>query len=223
MFYRIFRHSFGDLPHDKSIGGHVEPAQFGNDVMNDAFPCKRQRALLDDLEGSIFGIMFHRHDDASGAGDKIHRASHTLHHLPRNRPIGKVALPRNLHGAQDAHIHMPAADHGKRLIAREEAGTWKYGHGLFTGIDQIGIFLVRKRRGANSQQTILRLQNDLNPRWYAGRDSGGQTDAEIDIEAVLQFPGNPPCDKLFTVHLDTPPRYSVRDRNISATGLSHQK
>ena len=49
MFYCIFRHAFSDLLHDKSFGGHVEPAQFGNDVMNDAFPCKRQRALFDDL------------------------------------------------------------------------------------------------------------------------------------------------------------------------------
>ena len=95
--------------------------------------------------------------------------------------------------------------------------------GCLPALIRSGSSSLRKRRRSNSQQTILRLQNDFDSRRHAGRDGGGQADAKIDIEAVLQFPGNPPCDKLFTVHLDTPPRYSVRDRNISATGLSHQK
>ena len=36
MFDCIFRHAFSDLLHDKSFSGHVEPAEFGNDVMDDA-------------------------------------------------------------------------------------------------------------------------------------------------------------------------------------------
>jgi hypothetical protein len=94
---------------------------------------------------------------------------------------------------------------------------------LFTGIDQVGIFLARKWGWANSQQAILRLQNDFDSRRHVGRDGGGQTDAKVDIEAVLQLPGNSPCDKLFTVHFDTPSRNSVRDKTLGATGLSHQK
>jgi hypothetical protein len=43
----------------------------------------------------------------------------------------------------------------KRLIVREEAGTGKDGHRLFTNIDQVGIFLARKWGWANSPQAIL--------------------------------------------------------------------
>jgi hypothetical protein len=102
-----------DLLHDKSLGRHVEPTQFGNDVVHDAFPCERQRALLDDLEGAVFRIVLHCDDHVSGARDKIHRATHTLHHLPGNRPVGKVAVAGNLHSSQDAHVHVPTADHGE--------------------------------------------------------------------------------------------------------------
>src|ERR1039458_8589807 len=57
IFYCISRNAFSDLLHDKSLSGNVEPAQFGNDVMDDAFSSKRQRALFDDLRGSVLCIV----------------------------------------------------------------------------------------------------------------------------------------------------------------------
>ena len=50
---------------------------------------------------------------------------------------------------------------------------------------------------AHAEQAVFRLQHDL----YAFRDivgdQGGDTDAEIDVVAVLQFTGYPHC-QLFT-------------------------
>ena len=38
-----------------------------------------------------------RYDDPGvGGGDKIHGSAHSLHHLPRNHPVGQVSILGNL-------------------------------------------------------------------------------------------------------------------------------
>ena len=53
---------------------------------------ERERERERDLGG-----VFHRYDDPGiGGGDKIHGSAHSLHHLPRNHPIGQVPILGNL-------------------------------------------------------------------------------------------------------------------------------
>ena len=58
-----------------------------NQLANDIYR-ERERDL---------GGVFHRYDDPGvGGGDKIHGSAHSLHHLPRNHPIGQVPILGNL-------------------------------------------------------------------------------------------------------------------------------
>ena len=108
------------------------------------------------------------------------------------------------------------------MIAGEEAGAGQDGHGLFPGVDQVGIFLALKWRRSDPQQAVLRLQNDLDSLRYIGRNRGGQADAEIDIKAVLQLPGDPPCASSLPFTLIPLPEFRS-GQSLELTKLSLQK
>ena len=59
--------------------------------------------------------------------------------------------------------------------------------GLLAGVDQVGVDLVLGRERADAEQAVLALQPDVD----VGADEVGhqrrQADAEVDVEAVLQF------------------------------------
>jgi hypothetical protein len=217
--HRLLGDALRDLLHDEPFSKHMKPPKLRHDVVDHGFACERQRALLDDFEGSVSCIVLRGDDDVSRARDEIHCASHPLHHLSRNGPIREIAVAGDLHRSQDAHIHMPAADHGESLIAREETGTGKSGHGLLAGIDQVGIFLIGRWRRADSEQAILRLQNDLHPLRHVGCNHGGKADAEVDIETVPQFPGNSPCNQLFGVQISIPRTSLLLEARTSGTAI----
>ncbi len=84
-------------------------------------------------------------------------------HLAGDHPVGQVAASRDLHRPQDGEIDVTATDHGKRVSARKEACPLQCRHGLFTGIDQVGVDLFLCGRRTDTKQAILRLQRHRNP------------------------------------------------------------
>ena len=185
LLHRSPGYAFRNLPHHEPLRGNVKPSKLRYDIVNYRFTRERQGALLDDFEGSVSRVVLHGNNDMSGTGDEIHCASHALHHFSGNRPVRKVAVAGDLHRAQNTYVHMPAANHRKGLIAREETRTGQRGHGLFASVDQVGIFPVGRRRRPDPEQAILRLEDDVRSGRHESRNHGWKADSEIDIGAVF--------------------------------------
>lgn len=57
-----------------------------------------------------------------------------LHHLPRDDPVGQVAVRGHLHGTQDGHIHLGAPDHPEGLRGGEQGATSDHRHRLLNAL-----------------------------------------------------------------------------------------
>ena len=60
-----------------------------------------------------------------------------------------------------------ATDHGETCRAVEYRSAREQGHGFFAGVDEIGIDGIGSRVRAETQQTILAVEGDLD----SGRDT----------------------------------------------------
>src|SRR6476620_10059234 len=91
---------------------------------NSPLPARRARqwqgARFDDLAFGPVRHVFSHHDDPSGAAHEIHCPTHAFDHLAWDRPVGKVAVPAVLHGAQYGDVDVAAVDNAERL-GRAEA------------------------------------------------------------------------------------------------------
>ncbi|MNH25990.1 hypothetical protein D3C79_860180 [compost metagenome] len=84
---------------------------------------------------------------------------------------------------------MTATDHREGFGGAENRRATAGGHGLFAGVDHVGIELRFGREFAHAQQAVFRLQHHV----HIGRDvvghQGRDADAEVDVVAVLEFAG----------------------------------
>ncbi len=46
---------------------------------------------------------------------------------------------RNLHAADEGHVHPPSSDHSKRLVAADYAAAWGEAHGLLASIAKVWV------------------------------------------------------------------------------------
>jgi hypothetical protein len=61
--------------------------------------------------------MFHEHDDAFGAVDKVHGAAPMpFDHVSGDHPVGQVAAGGDLHGAEHRGVFLPP-----RIMPKESA------------------------------------------------------------------------------------------------------
>lgn len=115
----------------QAIVSHIKDGQFRNDATDCSLGSKGQRALFNNLWLPIlklechryFGQVLHGHQDSwSFAGCQIHGPTHSLQHLPRNRPTGQIPLSTHLHPTQNGQIQVATnivkfarlpVDHGK--------------------------------------------------------------------------------------------------------------
>ena len=51
------------------------------------------------------GRVLHRHDNSAAGAHEVHRAAHALHHLPRDDPVGQVAILANLETTELLQLH----------------------------------------------------------------------------------------------------------------------
>ena len=100
-------------------------------------PVSGQGAGVDEFGIAGAGAVFHQHDHPARATDQVHRAAHAFDHGAGDHPVREVAVPRDLHAAQDRDVDMTAADHREtgrgievrrsrddrdRLLARRRSG-----------------------------------------------------------------------------------------------------
>ena len=82
---------------------------------------------------------------------------------------------------------MPAADHGEAGGAVEIGAVRQFADGLLARIDQVRIDLVRVRERTDAEHAVLALQRDMHAFGNVVGDQRRDTDAEIDVIAVLQL------------------------------------
>ena len=90
-------------------------------------------------------------------------------------------------GTQDRHLDLATADHAETGGGIEDRSTVLQGNGLFTGIDQVCILLPFIREGTHTENPVLTLEDDVDPFGEIVGHQGGNTDAQVDVVAVLQF------------------------------------
>src|SRR5438128_1577910 len=56
-------------------------------------------------------------------------------------------------------------------------------HRLLAGVDEIRIFLARRRRGSHAEEAVLAVKKDLLVLREVVGDERRQTDAEVDVRA----------------------------------------
>ena len=135
--------------------------------------------------------MFHDDNDLLDACYQIHGTAHTLDHFARHHPIGDIATFGDLHAAKHGQIDMPAPDHRKAGGTIEIGRLRKLADRLFTGIDQVWIFLACIGKGADAEQAVFGLQRHFNAIGNMIGNERGDANAQIDIIAILQLARRP--------------------------------
>jgi hypothetical protein len=120
---------------------------------------------------------------------QVHRAAHALDHLARDRPVGDVADDRDLHGTQDRGVDLAAADHPEARRGVEEGSALAQGDRLLAGVDQVGVDILLEGIGADAEDAVLGLQDDLDVVGDIVGDQRRQADPEVDVGPVRQLLG----------------------------------
>ena len=139
-----------------------------------------------------------------GADAQIHGAAHTGHLLAGDDPVGQIALGVHLKSAQEAGVHMAAADQAEVGGGVDEAAAESHGGGAAAGIHNVvgiivGVALLGGHTGGDDTQ--LSVDDHLNALRQIVGDQGGQADAQIHDVAVLQLFGAALGDKAFDLGL----------------------
>src|SRR5690606_40973266 len=124
---------------------------------------------------------------ALDAGHQVHGAAHALDHLAGHHPIGEVAVLRHFHAAQDGQIDVSAANHREAVRGGEIRGHRQLRDGLLAGVDQVGVLLALPGERPHAEHSVLGLQHHFHSLWDVVRHQRGNTDAEIDVETVLEL------------------------------------
>ncbi len=93
----------------------------------------------------------------------------------------------HFHPAEHSEIDVPAANHREALRAVEKRRGRQLADRLLAGVDQIGIDLVVIGERPDAEHPVLALQRDGHLGRHMIGDQGGDADAEVDVEAVLQL------------------------------------
>ena len=133
--------------------------------------------------------MFHQHNDAPDARDYVHGPAHSFHPLARNHPVGQVAALGDLHGAEDGHVDVSAANHGEGVCTRKRRSPRIESHGLFSGVDKVRVHLMLAWERTHPEQAVFRLQDDADSVGNVVGHQRRNSDSQVDAEAVLQLPG----------------------------------
>ena len=122
-----------------------------------------------------------RHTTSSGTRPA---PAHDQHTTVARRAAARSLRTARLHRAENGHVTVSAANHGERLVRREEGGARQRRDRLLTGVDEVGVELSARGEGANSQHPVLRLQLDVDAVGHVVRDERRKADAQVDVVAV---------------------------------------
>ena len=192
-----------DLGHDQAVLGDFQHAHLGDDLVDAVGSGQGQAALLEDLGVALGGVL-HADDALAGADAQVHSAAHAGHLLAGDDPVGQVALSVDLQSAQEAGVHMAAADQAEVGGGVDEAAAESHGGGRTTGIHHVvRIVIVVAFLGglAGGDDTQLSVDDQLHVLGQIVGDQGGQADAQVHDVAVLQLFGAALGDKAFDLAL----------------------
>ena len=82
---------------------------------------------------------------------------------------------------------MSAANHAETISAGKKRVASNSSDSLLSSVDEVGIDFAVDRKFAHSKQTIFGLKPDRHVLWNIIGDKRWNTDAEVDIKAILQF------------------------------------
>ena len=192
-----------DLGHDQAVLGDFQHAHLGDDLVDAVGSGQGQAALLEDLGVALGGVL-HADDALAGADAQVHSAAHAGHLLAGDDPVGQVALGIHFQSAQEAGIHVTAADQAEVGGGVDEAAAESHGGGRTTGIHHVvRIVIVVAFLGglAGGDDTQLSVDDQLHVLGQIVGDQGGQADAQVHDVAVLQLFGAALGDKAFDLAL----------------------
>ena len=134
--------------------------------------------------------MLHADDALLSAGAQIHCAAHAGHLLAGDDPVSQVTLHINFQSAQEASVHMAAADQAEVGGGIGEGAIESHAGGSAAGIGHmvrhiVGVALLGVSAGTDDTQ--LGMDDQLNALGQVAGDHGGQADTQVDHVAVLQF------------------------------------
>ncbi len=115
-----------DLGHQQALVSDLKHAHLSDDLVHAVRGGQGQTALLEDLGVALGGVL-HAHNAVLGAHAQVHGAAHTGHLLAGDDPVGQIALLVDFQSAQEAGVHMAAADQAEVSSGINEAAA--VGHG----------------------------------------------------------------------------------------------
>ena len=133
--------------------------------------------------------VIHHDQDPLCTRHEIHGPARALHHRPRDHPVGEIARGGNLHRTQDRQIDVASPNHREALGATEVAGSINRGDRFLARVDEVGVDFGLRRIGADAQQAVLALEENLHTLRDQVGAEGGDADAEVDVVAVPQLAG----------------------------------
>lgn len=115
--------TLSDFGQDQSSVSVLEDSQLSDHHWHHSLCCQWKPAVLDQFQRSfaVFCLcwMLHQNYDLGPACHEVHRASHALHHLAWDDPVGNITVFWDLEGAKHGNVEMPASDDGERLRRRK--------------------------------------------------------------------------------------------------------
>src|SRR5258706_7633348 len=139
-------------------------------------------ALFDDLALAALRQVLHHYEVRLRAARQIHRAADRRYRMGRaGVPVREVTLRGYLKGAEDADVQVPPAYHRERIGVVEVGAAREQRHRLFAGVDEVVVFLARRRCRAHPEYAVLAVQGDVAILRQAVGDQRRKTNAEIHV------------------------------------------
>ena len=144
--------------------------------------------------------MLHADDAVARADAEVHCAAHAGHAFAGDDPVCEVAFLVDFQSAEEARVHVPAANETEVRCGVDEAAAERHGCDVAARVDDVVRIVVRVlglRRRACADDAELGMDDKVNALGKEAGDHGGKADAEVDDVAVLQFFRAALCDERF--------------------------
>src|SRR5262249_33862127 len=191
--------TWGDLEQRGAAVRKADDRHLGDHQVHRSDRRQRQNASFHDLRFT-FGRMLHGDDHSFRAGDEVHGAAHSRHHLARDHPVGEAPLRVDLQTTEHCHTEMAAADEREGHGAVERAGSGQSSYRAATSIGQRWVRHALFRNWTRTNQSILGLKEYTDPFGHVVCHEGRNSDAEIDKHSRAQFARDALGDDGLRVH-----------------------
>ena len=135
---------------------------------------------------ALFGEQIHHHPSLFGTHGQIHGAAHGGNGVFfTGVPVGQIAGGRHLKRPQHANVQVTAAHHGKAVGVVKVGAAGQDGDRLFTGVDQVKVFLARARGRPHAKQAVFTVQQHFFFHWNVVGHQSGHANSQIDHMAFV--------------------------------------